>query len=90
MGETDKAVEQINKIRSRCGAQLLNSNTPTTVKGKDDMRERIRNEYYWELGGENVMYWNELRWKTWKDKKFRNNKNGLSQIWGTTTYTLYW
>lgn len=90
MGETDKAVEQINKIRSRCGAQLLNSNTPTTVKGKDDMRERIRNEYYWELGGENVMYWNELRWKTWKDKKFRNNKNGLSQIWGTTTYTWYW
>ncbi len=90
MGETDKAVEQINKIRARCGAQLLNSNVSTTVKGQADMRERIRNEYYWELGGENQMYWNELRWRTWKDKKFRNNTNGLMQMWGTTTYTWYW
>ena len=57
MGETDKAVEQINKIRARCGAQLLNSNVSTTVKGQADMRERIRNEYYWELQGENQMYW---------------------------------
>ena len=90
MGQTDKAIEQINKIRMRCGAQLLNSNEPTTVKGQADMRERIRNEYYWELGGENVMYWNELRWKTWKEKKFKDNKNGLMQIWGTTTYTWSW
>ncbi len=90
LGKTDEAVEQINKIRSRCGAQLLNSNAPTTVKDQADMRERIRNEYYWELAGENFMYWNELRWKTWKDKKFRNNTNGLMQIWGTTTYTWYW
>lgn len=90
MGETEMAVEQINKLRSRCGAQLLNSNEHTTVKDQADMRERIRNEYYWELGGENQMYWNELRWKTWKEKKFRNNKNGLMQMWGTTTYTWYW
>lgn len=90
LGKTNEAVVQINKIRSRCGAQLLNSNVPTTVKGQSDMRERIRNEYYWELAGENVMYWNELRWKTWKEKKFRNNTNGLMQIWGTTTYTYYW
>ena len=90
LGQTDEAIKQINQIRARCGAQLLNSNGPTTVNGQADMRERIRGEYYWELGGENVMYWNELRWKTWKDKKFRNNKNGLMQIWGTTTYTWYW
>lgn len=90
LGETGEAVKLINMLRARCGAQLLNSNTPTTVTGQADMRERIRNEYYWELGGENVMYFNELRWKTWKDKKFRNNTNGLMQIWGTTTYTWSW
>ena len=80
----------INQLRARCGAQLLNSNAPTTVNGQADMRERIRNEYYWELGGENVMYCNELRWKVWKEKKFRNNTNGLMQMWGTTTYTWLW
>lgn len=90
LGQIDKAVELINQIRTRCGAQLLNSNTSTTVKGQDDLRERIRNEYYWELAGENVMYWNELRWRNWKDKKFRNNTNGLKQMWGTPTYTWYW
>lgn len=90
MGKTQEAIEQVNKVRARCGAQLLNSNGPTTVTGQADMRERIRNEYYWELGGENVMYFNELRWKTWKDKKFRNDTNGLMQMWGTTTYTWHW
>ena len=60
------------------------------------MRERIRNEYYVELGGEDSMYANELRWGTWQDRKFRDNSsgktdapmntNGLMQIWGTVTY----
>ena len=54
------------------------------------MRERIRNEYYWEIGGEDSMYFHELRWGTWKDKKFDNNRNGLMQMWGETTYTWYW
>lgn len=90
LGQTHKAVEFVNMVRSRGGAQLLNSNAHTAVNGQADMRERIRNEYYWELGGENVMYFNELRWKTWKDKKFRDNTNGLKQIWGTPTYTWFW
>jgi SusD family. len=89
-GKVNEAVDKINELRERCGAQLLNSNTATTVNGQADMRERIRNEYYWELGGENVMYWNELRWRTWKDKKFRDNTNGLKQLWGTATYTYSW
>ena len=101
LGRTDEAVEIVNQIRERAGHVKLNdsSHPATEVKGQNDMRERIRNEFYWELGGEDSMYFNELRWGTWIEKKFYDNSsnhsskntpinsNGLMQIWGTTTYT---
>lgn len=96
-GKTDEAVTVVNKVRARAGAQLLNSNTPTTVAGQADMRERIRNERYWELLGEDLLYYDELRWKTWKEKKFATfdnggvtEVNGLRQIWGQPTYRYSW
>ena len=98
LGNTDEAVRLVNQVRERAGHIALNSNEATTVSGQDDMRERIRNEFYWELGGEDSMYFNELRWGVWLDRKFRDrssgqygeiNTNGLMQIWGTKTYTWY-
>ena len=96
-GKIDEAVTVVNQVRARAGAQLLNSNVPTTVMGQADMRERIRNERYWELLGEDLIYFDELRWKTWKDKKFAtyddNGKqvvNGLRQVWGQATYHYAW
>ncbi|WP_456088669.1 RagB/SusD family nutrient uptake outer membrane protein [Parabacteroides sp.] len=96
-GKTDEAIAVVNQVRARAGAQLLNSNGPTTVKGQADMRERIRNERYWELLGEDLIYFDELRWKTWKEKKFStyddNGKqvvNGLRQVWGQATYHYAW
>lgn len=65
------------------------------MKGQDDMRQRIRREFYVELGGEDSMFFNELRWGTWYDRKFRDhssgqvgalNTNGMMQMWGETTY----
>lgn len=97
LGNTADAVKLVNRVRSRAGQPGLNdpSYPATAVSGQDDLRERIRNEFYWELGGEDSMYFNELRWGTWLDKKFRDNTsagnargtNGLMQIWGETTYT---
>ncbi len=88
-GKTDEAVTYVNKVRARAGAALLNSNSYTEVTGQDNMRERIRNECYWELAGEDYLYFDELRWKTWKDKKFVSG-NGMTEIWGTATYTYSW
>lgn len=97
LGRTEEAISQVNKVRKRAGHVLLNSPAypATQVTGKDDMRERIRREFYVELGGEDSMYFNELRWGTWYDRKFRDhssgkvgemNSNGIMQIWGETTY----
>ncbi len=97
LGRTAEAVTYVNMVRKRAGhVQLNDAQYPaTTVKGVDDMRERIRREFYVELGGEDSMFFNELRWDTWYDRKFKDhssgkvgelNSNGLMQVWGETTY----
>lgn len=94
-GDLQGAIEKVNEVRSRAGAQLLNSNEPTTVTGVDDMRQRIMNECHWELVGEDVVFFDELRWGTWKDLKFATTDdngavNGMSQWWGKVTYSYNW
>ena len=97
LGRTDEAVTYVNMVRKRCGHVLLNdSDYPATVvSGQDDMRERIRREFYAELGGEDSMYQNELRWGTWFDRAFYSHtggvigeldSNGQQEIWGENVY----
>lgn len=79
-GKTDEAVEWVNKVRARAGIALLNSNAYTQVSGQDNMRIRIQNERRWEFAGEGVNFFDEIRWKTWHQTKFKANA-GLKQIW---------
>lgn len=88
-GRTSEAVAYVNKVRSRAGAQPLNSNTYTTVKSQEDLRRRIINEKKWELVGEMQLYFEELRWGTWKDDKFSDG-NGYQQCWGDNIYNYEW
>ena len=62
-GQTDKAIMEVNKIRSRAGMPTLNSGkTWLTVVGKENMTQRIRDERAYELAGEGQRYWDLLRW----------------------------
>ncbi|OJX91070.1 MAG: RagB/SusD family nutrient uptake outer membrane protein [Paludibacter sp. 47-17] len=81
VGRTDEAVAKVNEVRGRAGVALLNSNAATTVKGTDDLRLRIQNERSIELAGEGVNYFDQLRWKIWKEKVFYPG-NGSKQVWG--------
>jgi hypothetical protein len=85
-GKTDEAIKYVNMVRARAGVALLNSNEYTNVTGQEDLRQRIRNEYAWELAGENHMYFEELRWDTWYQQKFVKG-NGMTEIWGSKKYT---
>lgn len=99
-GQTQEAIKYVNMVRVRIpGLALLNSNEWTQVSGQDDLRERIRNEYGWELCGEGQLYWKQIRWDTWMDRKIGTNRttvsdpaqlngaNGMTEIWGTKRYT---
>ena len=87
--QEDKAIACVNQVRERAGAALLNSNDATTVKGQDDLRERIRNERRWEFNGEGVNFFDEMRWGTWKESRFFEGA-GLKQMWGTLQYDYTW
>jgi hypothetical protein len=81
--EFDEALACVNKIRARAGVAELNSvdYKGAAVSSQEELRERIRMERKWELAGEQVLYFDELRWGTWKDDKFGND-NGITHAWG--------
>ena len=90
-GKTDEAVPYVNMVRERAGAALLNSNEYTRVKGQDDLRKRIQNERRWEFVIEGVNFFDELRWKTWKESKFNNGVNcGTKAATGEIIYQNIW
>ena len=90
-GRWQEAVSYVNRVRNRAGVALLNApgNTNTKVSGVEEMRVRIRNEKKWELACEEQLYFEELRWGTWKTDKFVA-KNGLQNVWGAPVYTYIW
>ena len=88
-GRHAEAMQYVNQVRSRAGVQLLGTNEYTQVLNKEQMAERIRNEKKWELACEEQLYYDELRWKTWKKDKFAEN-NGLQHVWGDPVYTYSW
>ena len=91
-GFKPEAVTLVNSVRTRAGAVALQStdaNAPTYVNDQTKMRERIRNERRWELALEGINLFDEMRWGTWKDKKFAAG-NGIKQIWGTLTTPYSW
>lgn len=88
-GRYSEAMQYVNQVRSRAGVQLLGTNEYTQVLNKEQMRERIRKEKKWELACEEQLYYEELRWETWKQDKFSEN-NGLQHVWGDPVYTYSW
>lgn len=61
--QVDKAVVEVNKIRSRAGIALLNNGDSwMQVNTKDEMTQRIRDERAWELAGEGHRYFDIRRW----------------------------
>jgi starch-binding outer membrane protein, SusD/RagB family len=91
-GFTAETVTLVNSVRTRAGAialQSTNPAAPTYVNDQASMRERIRNERRWELALEGINLFDEMRWGTWKTKKFPTGA-GIKEIWGTVSTALSW
>lgn len=82
-GELDKAITEVNKIRSRVGMPGLNSGPSwLAVGGKEEMALRIRRERAFELAGEGQRYWDLRRWGM-LEQSVRN----ATDIFGDLMYT---
>ncbi len=91
-GSLTKAIDLVNQVRSRVGMPDLQNNDsslPTYVSGKENLRERIQNERRVEFVNEGINFFDELRWKTWKEKVF-DNDGGIKQIWGDNVVDYDW
>lgn len=91
-GFSQEVVDMVNQVRNRAGAAPLQSSDaskPTFVANQTDMRQRIRNERRVEFPNEGINFFDELRWKTWKDMVFANGA-GLKQVWGGNVVTYSW
>ena len=82
-------MKYVDMVRARSGHIKLSDPgyKGTDVSTQEGMRQKIRNEFYVELGGEESMYFLELRWGIWHDKKFRNQTNGRGNGLNGRTYT---
>jgi hypothetical protein len=92
LGNVGEAIQLLNEVRTRAGMPGLQQSDPakgTYVAGQTDMRERIRNERRIEFPNEGINYFDELRWKTWKETVFKAG-NGVQQVWGTNTVPYNW
>lgn len=88
-GNTTGAIELVNQVRGRAGVGLLNTSAATTVSSQVDLRERIRNERRREFVNEGISFFDEMRWKTWKETVFYSGA-GIKQVWGANVQTYSW
>lgn len=84
-----EAIAKVNEVRGRAGVGLLNSSPATTVTGKEDLRERIRHERRIEFTNEGISFFDEMRWKSWKETVFYPG-NGVKEIWGNVNIPYIW
>ncbi|MDE6116166.1 MAG: RagB/SusD family nutrient uptake outer membrane protein [Duncaniella sp.] len=83
LGQTDKAIVEVNKIRARVGMPGLESGSAwLAVAGKEDLAERIRHERACELAGEGQRYWDLRRWGM-----LEQSVENATDIFGDLMYT---
>ncbi len=83
IGDMDKAITEVNKIRRRVEIPELNSGAPwLSVNTKDEMTQRIIRERAFELAGEGQRYWDIRRWGM-----LENSIKNATDIFGDLMYT---
>lgn len=88
-GDLGEATALINEVRRRAGVAELNSTPATMVTGRDNLRERLRNERRFEFVNEGINYFDEFRWGTLKETVFYEG-NGIMKIWGSIRAPYIW
>ena len=81
-GELAAAAEKVNLIRGRASVEMPS----VQYTDQADLREKVRKERRIELLLEGVNFFDEMRWRTFKESKF-NAGNGIQHVWGAVSVT---
>ena len=84
LDQLGEAVQKVNEVRNRAGVQAL-----SLGMSEAELREEIRDERRRELICEGIVFFDELRWKTWKETSFYEG-NGVKATWGAVMSPYAW
>ena len=82
--KSDLAIEKVNEVRKRAGVKELSAGI-----AQSSLRPEIRDERRRELFAEGVIFFDEMRWNTFKEYSFYNG-NGIKEVWGAVTSPYTW
>lgn len=82
----DKAEANVRKVRDRAGVGTIDGHFSNQVSARNYVRDERRRE----LAGEGVNFFDEMRWRTWHETKFRNNTGGMQSVWGNIKNPYTW
>ncbi len=83
-GRTMEAAAKVNEVRARAGVAAIAVSSSQT-----EMRQRIRDERRRELMCEGIIFFDEMRWKTWRETSFYTG-NGIKQAFGRIDAPYNW
>lgn len=89
LNQLSNAVIEVNRVRARAGIAGLNTSSVNTVSNKAELEKRIRNERWVEFLNEGIVYFDEIRWGTWKESVF-DAAGGGQFMWGARYDTYTW
>lgn len=80
-----EAAEKVNMVRGRKSVEMPD----VQYTSQNDLRQKVRNERRIEFVNEGLNYFDELRWKTLKETKFKAG-NGPKHAWGAPLINYVW
>ncbi|MCD7936509.1 MAG: RagB/SusD family nutrient uptake outer membrane protein [Tannerellaceae bacterium] len=84
LGKEAEARSALNEVRARKSVEM----PPVTLSGTD-LRDAIRDERRREFVNEGINFFDEMRWRTLKEKAFNEN-SGIKEAWGEFFTPYIW
>lgn len=82
----DRAEANVRKVRDRAGVGTIAGHFADQTSARNYVRDERRREF----AGEGVDFFDEMRWRTWNEIKFRNNTGGMQSVWGNIKNPYKW
>lgn len=77
------AMQKVKQVRDRAGVNM--PTLASSFANETASRNYVRDERRREFLNEGIDFFDEMRWRTWKDSKFKGGENGKTEtIWGST------
>lgn len=85
LNQLDKAKANVKLVRDRVDMPTLDNNFADQASARNYVRDERRREFV----NEGVNFFDEMRWRTWKETKFEKGK-GTQGVWGNFIRTYSW